>query len=83
MTANISCYKNQSAREKTQGKSGVGDFSQEHSETARGFLRKFPEYQPTPLFSLRCQARNLGVGEVLVKDESYRFGLKAFNHILE
>ena len=78
MTTNISCYKNPPAREEALEKVGVRDFSQEHSETARGFLRKFPEYQSTPLFSLKCLARKLGVGEILVKDESHRFGLKAF-----
>jgi len=35
-------------------------------------------YHPTPLVSLPSLARRLGVGKILVKDESQRFGLKAF-----
>jgi diaminopropionate ammonia-lyase len=36
------------------------------------------EYQPTPLIALPDLARELGVGQILVKDEAHRFGLKAF-----
>ncbi|HOP07657.1 MAG TPA: diaminopropionate ammonia-lyase [candidate division Zixibacteria bacterium] len=35
-------------------------------------------YSPTPLISLPHLAARLGVGEILVKDESFRFSLKAF-----
>jgi diaminopropionate ammonia-lyase len=35
-------------------------------------------YRPTPLHSLSGLACELGVGEILVKDESQRFGLNAF-----
>ncbi|MCP4686393.1 MAG: diaminopropionate ammonia-lyase [bacterium] len=35
-------------------------------------------YKPTPLVSLPYLARSLGVGNIYVKDESHRFGLKAF-----
>lgn len=35
-------------------------------------------YQPTPLRPLRQLAEELGVGEILLKDESFRFGLNAF-----
>jgi len=40
--------------------------------------RSLPEYQPTPLVTLPARARELGVGGVVVKDESHRYGLKAF-----
>jgi diaminopropionate ammonia-lyase len=36
------------------------------------------EYQPTPVISLPGLASQVGVGNVLVKDEAHRFGLKAF-----
>lgn len=36
------------------------------------------EYQKTPLVRLKALARELGVKDVFVKDESYRFGLNAF-----
>jgi diaminopropionate ammonia-lyase len=42
------------------------------------FHKSLPGYQPTPLHSLPRLARELGVGGLLVKDESARFGLKAF-----
>lgn len=36
------------------------------------------EYRPTPLTSLPLLAHQLGIKQILVKDESHRFGLKAF-----
>ena len=46
---------------------------------AQAFHRTIPGYVPTPLVSLPNLARRLGVAQVLVKDESKRFGLIAFN----
>lgn len=40
--------------------------------------QSLPVYSPTPLVTLPGLARKLGVGNILVKDESHRFGLKAF-----
>lgn len=42
------------------------------------FHRSMPGYAPTPLRRLSRLAARWGVGEVLVKDESPRFGLNAF-----
>ncbi|MBN2346901.1 MAG: diaminopropionate ammonia-lyase [Candidatus Aminicenantes bacterium] len=42
------------------------------------FHRSLPGYEPTPLRSLPALAARLGVGEIHVKDESVRFGIKAF-----
>lgn len=42
------------------------------------FHESFPEYEPTLLVSLNEMARHLGVKNIYVKDESYRFGLNAF-----
>lgn len=42
------------------------------------FHASFDVYTETPLFKLSGLAKELGVGEILVKDESYRFGLNAF-----
>lgn len=42
------------------------------------FHRTLPGYQPTPLVVLPGLAAQLGVGEIRVKDESHRLGLKAF-----
>ena len=45
---------------------------------ARAFHESFPQYTETPLAKLDQMAAYLGVKEVYVKDESYRFGLNAF-----
>lgn len=42
------------------------------------FHRALPGYRPTPLRDLEALADRLGVGAVLVKDESDRLGLPAF-----
>ena len=47
-------------------------------EKVRAFHRSFPQYRETPLVNLRRKAQTLGLGGLLVKDESYRFGLNAF-----
>jgi diaminopropionate ammonia-lyase len=52
--------------------------SRENVKRARGFHQSFPEYSVTPLQRLKALAEKLGVREVFVKDESYRFGLNAF-----
>ncbi|HEY2280054.1 MAG TPA: pyridoxal-phosphate dependent enzyme [Streptosporangiaceae bacterium] len=45
---------------------------------ARAFHQSLPGYEPTPLVSRPELATELGVGRVLVKDESSRLGLPAF-----
>ncbi len=45
---------------------------------ALAFHRTLEGYAPTPVVELPGLARELGVGAVLVKDESRRFGVKAF-----
>lgn len=45
---------------------------------ARAFHESFPQYSITPLVKLEKMAEHLGLGQVYVKDESYRFGLNAF-----
>ncbi len=42
------------------------------------FHRTLEGYAPTPVQQLPGLARELGLGAVLVKDESWRFGVKAF-----
>ncbi len=48
------------------------------AQAGRRFHASLPEYAPTPLHSLDGLAARLGLGRVFVKDESRRFGLKAF-----
>ncbi len=55
--------------------------SKEYAESARNFHLTFKEYQPTPLVSLDSLAEYFGLGKIFVKDESSRFGLKAFKSL--
>jgi diaminopropionate ammonia-lyase len=48
------------------------------AKQVRGFHQSWPTYRPTPLANLPNLARELGVGQIYLKDESARFGLNAF-----
>ena len=52
--------------------------SEEAAQNALRFHRTIPSYQETPLVSLQCAAQRYKVDSIFVKDESFRFGLKAF-----
>lgn len=52
--------------------------SEHETESVRHLHMSLKNYQPTPLVELRSLARRCGVKAILVKDESKRFGLKAF-----
>jgi len=45
------------------------------------YHRTMPGYQPTPLHDLTQLAARLGLAKLWVKDESFRFGLKAFKAV--
>ena len=53
-------------------------FSKESADKIREFHKSFPVYAPTPLAHLEETAKCLGLKDVYVKDESWRFGLNAF-----
>lgn len=53
-------------------------FGWKNTQRVRAFHQSFPEYQTTPLAHLKRLAGELGLEDVFVKDESYRFGLNAF-----
>ncbi|MGE5652767.1 MAG: diaminopropionate ammonia-lyase [Bacillota bacterium] len=53
-------------------------FSQAELSDAVVFHHSIPGYQPTPLRLLPQLANHLGVGAIMIKDESYRFGLNSF-----
>lgn len=52
--------------------------SSENVAKAAAFHKSFPQYTETPLAELDNMAKFLGLKNVYVKDESYRFGLNAF-----
>lgn len=53
-------------------------FSPHELDHACRLHRSLPGYEPTPLWHLRGLAEKLAVGEIWLKDESYRFGLNSF-----
>jgi diaminopropionate ammonia-lyase len=53
-------------------------FGDEEYASVNAFHQKRPHLRPTPLRPLRTLAAEIGVGDVLVKDESARFGLNSF-----
>ena len=53
-------------------------FSRAQAQKARAFHKKLAGYEPTPLCDLTALAAYIGVKNILVKDESKRFGLNAF-----
>ena len=52
--------------------------SRENVKKANDFHRSFPQYSVTPLHKLSRMADYLGIKNLYVKDESYRFQLNAF-----
>lgn len=52
--------------------------SKRETEPARHIQMSLDDYTPTPLIELSSLASHCGVRSILVKDESQRFGLKAF-----
>lgn len=69
---------NHDARRSVMNKAGTASFSPTIARRVRRFHESFPGYAPTPLVHLGGLAEYLGVRNVMVKDESRRFGLKAF-----
>ena len=66
---------NSSAR---SGKKTIYEEFNPDSRDVRSLHRSLEEYSPTPLTALPNLAKKLGIGTIQVKDESHRFGLKAF-----
>ncbi len=56
----------------------VAEFGYAQGATAHHFHQSLPGYQATPLQPLNELAKVIGVRQILVKDESYRFDLNAF-----
>ncbi|OHT01504.1 diaminopropionate ammonia-lyase [Tritrichomonas foetus] len=56
----------------------ISFLSYEEAKKARDFHASFDCYQETPLVPLKNLANSIGVKNIYVKDESFRFGLNAF-----
>ena len=50
----------------------------EEISKVKSFHESFPQYTKTPLVELNNLSKELGIGGLYLKDESYRFGLNAF-----
>ena len=65
-------------RDKIKSKTNVDYLSETEIVKVRDFHRSFDEYSITPLHKLENLAKYLGLKDIFLKDESYRFGLNAF-----
>ncbi|WP_242978099.1 diaminopropionate ammonia-lyase [Garciella nitratireducens] len=77
MSESIKWICNETVR-KNKNKVSVEDFNLSQTKKAKKFHESFEVYSETPLVRLKNFSKQLGVSEILVKDESYRFGLNAF-----
>lgn len=73
---NFGIVKNKNTDKRNFGQ--VKKFGVENAEKVIAFHRSFPEYSETPLAELSGLASAIGLKNMFVKDESYRFGLNAF-----
>lgn len=67
-----------SLKHDNQDLSPVDKYGKANAEKVINFHKSFPEYKETSLVSLDNLAKQLGVNNIYIKDESYRFGLNAF-----
>lgn len=63
---------------KTNASEALCGFTAADAKRALDFHKSIPLYHPTKLVELKNLAKRLGVKGIYVKDESTRFGLKAF-----
>ena len=59
-------------------KTDISFLNKNQAEIVRSYHETFPQYEKTPLADLMGLANKIGVKRLYVKDESFRFGLKAF-----
>ena len=69
---------NVDARKVDSTKTSVEFIDKKVVKKVRNFHKSFSQYKVTPLQSLKKLSKELGVSNIWVKDESYRFGLNAF-----
>ncbi|WP_100065169.1 diaminopropionate ammonia-lyase [Miniphocaeibacter massiliensis] len=61
-----------------EDKTSLSFLSERVAKQTVKFHSSFKEYEPTPLHRLKGLAEYLGVKDIFLKDESFRFGLNAF-----
>lgn len=77
----IKYIQNENVRNLHKSKVSIDFINKEQIEKIRNFHRSFSEYKVTPLHNLSELANELGVSNIWLKDESYRFGLNAFKSL--
>ena len=68
-------------QESKSGTEALQELDEKAAKHAMRFHRSIPQYQETPLVSLKELSTRLGVKGIYVKNESLRFGLKAFKRL--
>ena len=63
---------------KAEKEKSIGFLSKSEILKGKNFHQSIPAYSETPLVSLKNLSNYLGVSNIFIKDESYRFGLNAF-----
>lgn len=71
-------FKNISYKRNKEKKASLDFLNIEVAKKAQKFHSSFHQYNMTPLTELKNLADDIGVKNIYVKDESYRFGLNAF-----
>lgn len=61
-----------------KNKYDISFLNEEVAKNVFEYHKKFPMYKETPLVDLKNLAKELKVKKILIKDESFRFGLNAF-----
>lgn len=56
----------------------ISFLNEEEAKKIYDYHNSFPMYEKTPFIELKNLAEKVNVKNILVKDESYRFGLNAF-----
>lgn len=65
-------------QDETREKYNTTFLNEEIAREVHDYHKSFPMYEETPFLDLKNLAEKAGVKNILVKDESYRFGLNAF-----
>lgn len=65
-------------QDETREKYDTTFLNEEIAREVYDYHKSFPMYEETPFLDLKNLAEKAGVKNILVKDESYRFGLNAF-----
>ena len=65
-------------QDETREKYDTTFLNEEIAREVHDYHKSFPMYEETPFLDLKNLAEKAGVKNILVKDESYRFGLNAF-----